>query len=80
MERLAARKRRDVKKRKADECELDLWDVAFYSDLLKREDLLLDDEKLKEFFPLEGTIQRILEAPWQRVVAPNSRSTASFWA
>lgn len=36
-------------------------DVSFYADLLKREELHLDDEKLKEFFPLEGTIDRILE-------------------
>ena len=36
-------------------------DVSFYGDLLKREELHLDDEKLKEFFPLEGTIDRILE-------------------
>ena len=38
-----------------------VWDVQFYGDLLKREELSLDDEKLKEFFPLEGTIDRILE-------------------
>jgi hypothetical protein len=29
-------------------------------DLLKREKLNLDDEKVKEFFPLEGTIERLL--------------------
>ncbi|CAE8645529.1 unnamed protein product [Polarella glacialis] len=40
--------------------ELKVWDVAFYCDLLKREEPSLDDEKLKEFFPLEGTIQRLL--------------------
>ena len=43
-------------------------DVSFYADLLKREELHLDDEKLKEFFPLEGTIDRILEAPMARVI------------
>lgn len=40
---------------------LDAWDVSYYTDLLQREELHLDDAKVKEFFPLEGTIQRILE-------------------
>ena len=26
----------------------DLWDLSYYSDLLKREELLLDDEKVKD--------------------------------
>ena len=26
----------------------DLWDLSYYSDLLKREELLLDDEKFKD--------------------------------
>jgi len=37
------------------------WDVAFYDDVLMREEMSLDDEKLKEFFPLEGTIDRMLD-------------------
>ena len=80
MERLAARKGLSVKKRKADEaCELDLWDVAFYSDLLKREDLLLDDEKLKEFFPLEGTIERILEVYSELLGLQFERKRLTTW-
>lgn len=41
--------------------DLKRWDVAFYDDILMREELSLDDEKLKEFFPLEGTIDRMLD-------------------
>eukprot|EP00928_Gymnodinium_smaydae_P005183 TRINITY_DN11784_c0_g4_i1.p1 TRINITY_DN11784_c0_g4~~TRINITY_DN11784_c0_g4_i1.p1 ORF type:complete len:549 (+),score=84.93 TRINITY_DN11784_c0_g4_i1:55-1647(+) len=37
-----------------------VWDQAFYTDLIKREELSLDDETLKEFFPLEATIERLL--------------------
>eukprot|EP00438_Fugacium_kawagutii_P034442 Skav203485 [mRNA] locus=scaffold3956:14383:19514:+ [translate_table: standard] len=74
LQRLGERKRVDCRKRKAEAVEvhhgngangghgLDAWDVSFYADLLKQEELHLDDEKLKEFFPLEGTIDRILEA------------------
>lgn len=74
LQRLGQRKRVDCRKRKAEAVEdpgnganglghgLDAWDVSFYGDLLKQEELHLDDEKLKEFFPLEGTIDRILEA------------------
>eukprot|EP00434_Breviolum_minutum_P034880 symbB.v1.2.030877.t1/scaffold3524.1/size54796/2 len=76
LQRMGKRKNKDLssgkddngadatRKRKAEalnEHGLDAWDVSFYGDLLKREELLLDDEKLKEFFPLEGTIERILE-------------------
>lgn len=76
LQRLSARKHRleeaeakDGRKRKAEVLGngghgghgLNAWDVSFYADLLKREELHLDDEKLKEFFPLEGTIDRILE-------------------
>lgn len=72
MDRLLARKKSDQgRKRKLsackegteeaeDSCELQAWDVPFYSDLLKREELSFDDEKVKEFFPLEGTIERLL--------------------
>mmetsp|Transcript_33650 Transcript_33650/g.96637 ORF Transcript_33650/g.96637 Transcript_33650/m.96637 type:complete len:701 (-) Transcript_33650:163-2265(-) len=64
--RLTARKRIDLeqpqKRRRTEESspELKSWDLAFYTDLLKREELSLDDEQLKEFFPLEGTIERLL--------------------
>lgn len=72
LKRLGQRKQADVadgnsngdRKRKSqvlEEHPVDLWDLSYYSDLLKREELLLDDEKVKEFFPLEGTIQRILD-------------------
>ena len=40
---------------------LNAWDISYYLDLVQREELHLDDAKVKEFFPLEGTIQRILE-------------------
>eukprot|EP00808_Paulinella_micropora_P022445 g75124.t1 len=40
---------------------LNQWDVKYFSELLKREQLELDDEQIKEFFPLKGTITRILE-------------------
>eukprot|EP00457_Paulinella_chromatophora_P001091 gb/GEZN01001093.1/.p1 GENE.gb/GEZN01001093.1/~~gb/GEZN01001093.1/.p1 ORF type:complete len:767 (-),score=118.48 gb/GEZN01001093.1/:742-3042(-) len=53
---LRIRKQQDTKQ----SADVFLWDVSYYSDLLKREQLQLDDEKLKEFFPLEGTISRIL--------------------
>jgi len=55
------------KKRKSDALEgceqhgVNAWDVSYYADLLKREELQLDDEKVKEFFPLEGTVRRCLE-------------------
>ena len=49
-------------KRKRDETTvIEPWDVAYFSDLLKREELAFDDEKVKEFFPLETTIDGLLE-------------------
>eukprot|EP00927_Polykrikos_kofoidii_P008136 TRINITY_DN13375_c0_g1_i1.p1 TRINITY_DN13375_c0_g1~~TRINITY_DN13375_c0_g1_i1.p1 ORF type:complete len:762 (-),score=126.38 TRINITY_DN13375_c0_g1_i1:107-2311(-) len=42
-------------------CAFESWDVQYYSDLLKREELSIDDEKLKEYFPLESTIERMLD-------------------
>lgn len=40
---------------------LHAWDLSFYEDMLKREELDLDDEHLKQFFPLESTIDQMLE-------------------
>jgi thimet oligopeptidase len=64
LKRLSERKQvHEGRKRKAGEedGELNAWDTAFYSDLLKREELTLDDEKLKEFFPLVATIDKLLD-------------------
>lgn len=68
LQKLSARKRSDNgrKRKQLESTEqegeemLKVWDVQFYGDMLKREDLDLDDEKLKEFFPLEGTIEAML--------------------
>ncbi len=65
MGRLLARKAAEdaeTGKRKRDETTvIEPWDVAYFSDLLKREELAFDDEKVKEFFPLETTIDGLLE-------------------
>lgn len=56
---------------------LQAWDTAFYTDLLKREEMSLDDEKLKEFFPLEGTIDRLLDI-YATMVGLNFRKTTAL--
>ena len=65
MGRLLARKAAEdaeTGKRKRDEITvIEPWDVAYFLDLLKREELAFDDEKVKEFFPLETTIDGLLE-------------------
>ncbi|CAJ1459901.1 unnamed protein product, partial [Effrenium voratum] len=81
LRRLAQRKQKDSEpgqKRKA-EGELHAWDVSYYSDLLKREELSLDDEKLKEFFPLEGTIQRMLQVYSELLGLGFERSELPTW-
>merc|ERR1740121_3508328 len=69
-EKMLSRKKADESRKRSHEamdethpgsaCELAPWDISFYNDLLKREELVLDDEGIKEFFPLVGTIERIL--------------------
>merc|ERR1712061_580661 len=43
-----------------EKIDFNAWDKDFYSDLLKREELCFDDEKVKNFFPLVSTIQNVL--------------------
>jgi len=37
------------------------WDVAYYSEQLKRRELQLDDEKLKPYFPLDKVLSGLFE-------------------
>eukprot|EP00929_Paragymnodinium_shiwhaense_P088903 TRINITY_DN49209_c0_g1_i1.p1 TRINITY_DN49209_c0_g1~~TRINITY_DN49209_c0_g1_i1.p1 ORF type:complete len:708 (-),score=168.42 TRINITY_DN49209_c0_g1_i1:271-2394(-) len=73
MDRLLARKMKDAGSRKRKEPGaspaglssdsddiVQPWDVMFFSDLLKQEELHFDDEKVKEFFPLVPTIEKML--------------------
>ncbi len=40
---------------------LQAWDVAYYSEKLKKQKLELDEEKLKPYFPLEQTVEGLFE-------------------
>jgi len=57
LEKLATRKAKEL----GAKHPVEAWDTAYYSDVLKREELQFDDEVVKEFFPLEHTIASILE-------------------
>lgn len=60
--------------------KVEAWDISYLSDILKREELQLDDEQTKEFFPLEGTINRILAVYSDFLGLSFSRlSTAPVW-
>lgn len=39
---------------------LQSWDVAFYGNKLKQEELHIDEDVIKQFFPLDGTVDRML--------------------
>ena len=41
--------------------QLESWDIAYYTEMLRREKFGVDQERVKEFFPLDQTIDRILE-------------------